>query len=280
MNMTLSQRELDFQVEQELGSQLGTRQSSEEEEWNSSNEKQVMLKELDFDASGLYSCEVSTETPIYTKPSDDLEMTVMQAQLEDPHISFGKLTYMVGEMLQINCTSGSARPTPDVTWLINGLQAHESWMKMFPEESPNSVTVQLGLKIEDIYESGLRLTCISTIPAFLGHHARHSLYADHKERTLDITVIGQVTQPPTVIQITNHCGSGQKRLSLSDLLFSAILLAVTAQCYLPDDMVEASLKGQRLSTYTLSVDKNKKCKSSLAEEEKNLCKQRILTDGN
>ncbi|CAB0013856.1 unnamed protein product, partial [Nesidiocoris tenuis] len=48
-------------------------------QWNSSNEKQVMLKELDFDASGLYSCEVSTDTPIYTKPSDDLELTVMQA---------------------------------------------------------------------------------------------------------------------------------------------------------------------------------------------------------
>lgn len=47
-------------------------------QWNSSNEKQVMLKELDFDASGLYSCEVSTDTPIYTKPSDDLELTVMR----------------------------------------------------------------------------------------------------------------------------------------------------------------------------------------------------------
>ncbi|KAK9503211.1 hypothetical protein O3M35_011829 [Rhynocoris fuscipes] len=81
-----------------------------------------MLKELDFDASGMYSCEVSTDTPIYTKPSDDQELTVMQGQLEDPHISFGKPTYTVGEWLQVNCTSGPARPTPDVTWLINGKQ--------------------------------------------------------------------------------------------------------------------------------------------------------------
>uniref|UniRef100_T1HT18 Uncharacterized protein n=1 Tax=Rhodnius prolixus TaxID=13249 RepID=T1HT18_RHOPR len=65
--------------------------------WANSNEKQVTLKDLDFDAS--------------------------EGQLEDPHISFGKPTYMVGEWLQVNCTSGPARPTPDVTWLINGRQA-------------------------------------------------------------------------------------------------------------------------------------------------------------
>ncbi|BES93765.1 Hypothetical protein NTJ_06574 [Nesidiocoris tenuis] len=199
-------------------------------QWNSSNEKQVMLKELDFDASGLYSCEVSTDTPIYTKPSDDLELTVMQGQLEDPHISFGKPTYVVGELLQVNCTSGPARPTPDVTWLINGKQADDLWMKMFPGESPNSVTVQLSITVEETFqESGLRLTCISTIPAYQGHHARHSHYADHREHSITVGVIMQ-TQEPIVVLPNNCGGSGQMRLSLSDLLFSAVLLAVTAQC--------------------------------------------------
>lgn len=37
-----------------------------------------MLRDLDFEASGQYACEVSTETPIYTKPSEDLELTVMR----------------------------------------------------------------------------------------------------------------------------------------------------------------------------------------------------------
>lgn len=50
-------------------------------QWVHSNERQVMLKDLDFDASGLYSCEVSTETPIFTKPSDDQELIIMREYL-------------------------------------------------------------------------------------------------------------------------------------------------------------------------------------------------------
>lgn len=57
-------------------------------------------------------------------------------------------------------------------------------MKMFPEENPNSVTVQLGFTVEEIHLDGLELTCISTIPAFLGHHARHSQYADHRAHSI------------------------------------------------------------------------------------------------
>lgn len=40
--------------------------------------------------------------------------------MEDPRITFRKPEYTVGDWLQVNCTSASARPTPDVTWLLNG----------------------------------------------------------------------------------------------------------------------------------------------------------------
>ena len=33
---------------------------------------------MDFEASGIYSCEVSTVTPIFTKPSNDHELTVIR----------------------------------------------------------------------------------------------------------------------------------------------------------------------------------------------------------
>jgi hypothetical protein len=47
-------------------------------QWNESNERQILLRNMDFDASGFYSCEVSTQTPIYTKPSNDHELTVIR----------------------------------------------------------------------------------------------------------------------------------------------------------------------------------------------------------
>ena len=43
-----------------------------------SNEKQIVLRNMDFEASGIYSCEVSTQTPIYTKPSNDHELLVIR----------------------------------------------------------------------------------------------------------------------------------------------------------------------------------------------------------
>lgn len=38
--------------------------------WKNSDEEKVHLEKIDFDAAGRYYCEVSTETPIYTKESN------------------------------------------------------------------------------------------------------------------------------------------------------------------------------------------------------------------
>ncbi|XP_066908184.1 uncharacterized protein [Halyomorpha halys] len=195
-------------------------------DWKHSNERQLMLKDLDFDASGQYSCEVSTDTPIFTKPSNDEELIVMQHQLEGPHISFGKPEYRVGEALQVNCTSGPARPTPDVTWLINQKQADESLMRTFPEESPDSVTVQLAFLVEERHREGLELTCISTIPAFLGHHARHSQYADHRSHTIKVEVLPNTPPEPMV---ENSCSSQSQNLPFLLLLISLIYASWSLQ---------------------------------------------------
>ncbi|KAJ9585443.1 hypothetical protein L9F63_002751, partial [Diploptera punctata] len=82
-----------------------------------------MLRNLEFQASGFYSCEVSTETPIYTKPSNDQELTVVQSQRNAPQLLTAKPAYKVGETLEANCTSSPARPTAHVTWLVNGKPA-------------------------------------------------------------------------------------------------------------------------------------------------------------
>jgi hypothetical protein len=50
-----------------------------------------MLRNLQFEASGYYSCEVSTETPIYTKASNDVQLSVIceyiQCLTSDPSYS-------------------------------------------------------------------------------------------------------------------------------------------------------------------------------------------------
>ncbi|XP_026470711.1 uncharacterized protein LOC113374971 [Ctenocephalides felis] len=102
-------------------------------QWSRSNAHQVALKNLDIQASGLYSCEVSLETPIYTKASSDHELTVIIPQSAAPRITFGAREYTVGELLEANCTSVPAHPPPHITWLINGKKVDEKMTRTFPQ---------------------------------------------------------------------------------------------------------------------------------------------------
>ncbi|XP_039288035.1 uncharacterized protein LOC111051029 isoform X2 [Nilaparvata lugens] len=179
-------------------------------DWSHSDSKQIVLRNLDFTASGVYSCEVTTDHPIYTKPSDDQELTIMQGQLEDPNITFQKPVYTVGEILEVNCTSGIAKPTPDVTWLLNGKQVDDSAIRTFPEQRPSQVTVQLSFEVKEEHRDQLELTCLATIPGFMGHHARHSQYADHRMATVSVEVIEaqkivETSMLPPVLSSSARC---------------------------------------------------------------------------
>lgn len=45
-------------------------------QWEGSNERQLKIRNVDFAASGYYSCSASMEQPIYTKFSEKVELTV------------------------------------------------------------------------------------------------------------------------------------------------------------------------------------------------------------
>lgn len=42
----------------------------------------MSLKNLQFEASGVYICEVTTDNPIYTKPSEEEYLVVMRKYLQ------------------------------------------------------------------------------------------------------------------------------------------------------------------------------------------------------
>ncbi|XP_075225627.1 uncharacterized protein LOC142326797 [Lycorma delicatula] len=189
-------------------------------DWNSSNERQLFLRSLDFEASSVYSCEVTTETPIYTKPSEEREITVVQSQLEDPRISFRKPVYNVGDWLEVNCTSAPATPTPHVTWLLNGKQVDESNVKSFRQQMTSTVTAQLRFQIQEDHREQLELTCLATIPNFLGHSASHTDYADHRAQSVAVEVI---SSPQQVIP-ASHSTAGLQIRSQPYTIFSITLI--------------------------------------------------------
>ncbi|CRK92440.1 CLUMA_CG006007, isoform A [Clunio marinus] len=98
-------------------------------DFQKSNQNEVTLKNLDFDASGLYYCEVSLESPIFTKASNEEQVHVILPQNAPPTIVFKKRQFYIGEKLIANCTTSRSKPVPHIVWLINGKKVDEIYQK-------------------------------------------------------------------------------------------------------------------------------------------------------
>lgn len=107
-------------------------------DWKKVTPSRLMLKNVDYEASGSYYCEVSTDTPIFTKASNDEPMHVMLPQKGPPSIEFAKNQLYYGDMLVANCTTSRARPAPHITWLINGKQVDDKYVRQLHHSSKNS----------------------------------------------------------------------------------------------------------------------------------------------
>ncbi|XP_029042339.1 uncharacterized protein LOC114875796 [Osmia bicornis bicornis] len=152
----------------------------------------IKLKDVRFEASGSYSCLVSMTTPIYAQPSDIVQMKVIVPQTENPKITFKKGMYMVGEILEANCTSSAAHPVPHLTWYINGKEVDISLVNHYPhtrhKDQLMSATAKLMIEVSALHagENGyLEISCYSTIPDYPLHQEQ---YADVREETVSVEI--------------------------------------------------------------------------------------------
>lgn len=83
------------------------------------------------------------------------------------------------------------------------------------QQKPSSVTVQLSFQLTDEHLDEINLTCMSTIPGFLGHGASHKEYADHRTQSVTVQV-----KAPTMV---NKSSAGRET---SVGVFIVMLLAV------------------------------------------------------
>ncbi|XP_071455010.1 uncharacterized protein [Hetaerina americana] len=201
-----------------------------------------------------------------------------ERQAQDPEVWGRKPSYVVGESIEVNCTSAPSHPPAHITWLVNGRQVSEKSLRWFPGPSylhrrqhghhhhhhyhrrtgmgrghhyrnqyrvhseehvndemgdaddfdmgldrepavlpamvlaPSSSTVQLTFYISEesalegvtegenevtsqayeentIVNGRIAITCLATIPAFLGSSSKTKEYADHRLTSVDVDVI-------------------------------------------------------------------------------------------
>ncbi|XP_060522342.1 uncharacterized protein LOC132699568 [Cylas formicarius] len=158
-----------------------------------SSQKQIQLSNLEFSAGGSYHCVVSMETPsIFSKESEKKDLIIIEPQRVDPKITFSKTKYLVGEILEANCTTAPSRPPPHISWLLNKKKVLDKWTRSFsngammqgPESRAPSLK-QLSIEVSQLHYGLLNLTCMATIPGYVNDE---SDYADIRNATVTIAI--------------------------------------------------------------------------------------------
>ncbi|XP_077262312.1 uncharacterized protein LOC143897487 isoform X1 [Temnothorax americanus] len=159
----------------------------------SKNGTTIKLHNVRFEATGTYTCEVTMTTPIYTAGADPVQMKVIFPQSKDPTIRFEKSVYVVGESLEVNCTSSPARPVPYITWFINGKEVDIALVTHYPHIHHKnhlvSATAKLKVEVSELHagQNGhLEISCRATIPAFPMNHEQ---FADIKKKVVTVQII-------------------------------------------------------------------------------------------
>ncbi|XP_050535305.1 uncharacterized protein LOC126902263 [Daktulosphaira vitifoliae] len=180
-------------------------------DWDNTEPSQLGLFNLQHDASGQYGCTVTLESPIYSKTSEYRDLTVIKIQDRDPVIKISKEVFNVGEILEAICTSGPSKPVPEITWLVNGRKQPDAYMKPIVKAALNSAAaMRLTLPVTDKLGAEVHLTCLSTIPGYLGPN--HLDYADYRTQSLIVSVVAK-PEPVTA-------GSAKEFISLLILITS------------------------------------------------------------
>ncbi|XP_061936738.1 uncharacterized protein LOC107995727 isoform X5 [Apis cerana] len=90
-----------------------------------SNATQVALTNLELDAAGVYSCEVSADAPSFQTACVQDTMNIVELPSQGPSILGLRRKYRIGDTLRLNCTSGRSKPAANLTWYINDRQSTE-----------------------------------------------------------------------------------------------------------------------------------------------------------
>ncbi|XP_034944975.1 uncharacterized protein, partial [Chelonus insularis] len=156
--------------------------------------KTIRLNAVRFEASGSYSCSVTSSSPIYAATSNAVNLQVIVPQSDNPHITFKKDVYTVGEVLEANCTSSPAYPVPHLTWLINGIEVIETLVTSYPyrqhKKNLMSATSKLAIEVSALHvgkNGRLEISCRATIPNTYLIHQKD--YADIRTKTVTVEII-------------------------------------------------------------------------------------------
>lgn len=108
-----------------------------------SGPEKVVLRDVHWNLTGKYRCEVSTDAPYFHTMVVAAHMHVVDAPVGKPSLSLEKLHYGLGDTVRGNCSSPPSKPAANITWFVN-----DKPVRAISEETM-STSVSTGLTIAD-----------------------------------------------------------------------------------------------------------------------------------
>ncbi|XP_046389572.1 uncharacterized protein LOC124158492 isoform X2 [Ischnura elegans] len=97
-----------------------------------SNNRTVVLSDVQLELTGIYKCEVSADAPYFHTDIKAASMVVVDLPDDTPIVRTEKTRYSSGERIRANCTSPSSFPAANLTWFLNGKQVPASSTRQYP----------------------------------------------------------------------------------------------------------------------------------------------------
>ncbi|XP_049799213.1 uncharacterized protein LOC126234552 [Schistocerca nitens] len=160
-----------------------------------SDDKKVVLHNLNLKSSGDYRCEVSAEAPSFASAQAEGHMDVVALPKDGPHIYGEERLYQVGDEISLNCTSGKSHPASELKWFINDQQVPDDdpRLEVFPDErdAHGLVSSSLGLRFAvsgaHFVSGSMKLRCVAEVAPVLWQGDSES-------------VVQRVTPPPNTVR--------------------------------------------------------------------------------
>ncbi|XP_066253766.1 uncharacterized protein [Euwallacea similis] len=132
-----------------------------------SNSTQVVLRNISFNLSGNFSCEVTTDAPHMVTGVDEQSMVVIQLPESSPKISVGREVLDVGDILRANCSSPPSRPPVTLKFILNNRTValnNPYPFRRLSERSWSDLILELTLGEIHFDNGRLVLGCMAVIP--------------------------------------------------------------------------------------------------------------------
>ncbi|XKL59495.1 hypothetical protein PGB90_000511 [Kerria lacca] len=186
-----------------------------------SDNRVVILRNVQRDQTGFYACEVSADAPLFHTDIKSALIIVVESPQEPPKIFTEKIKFSHNEIIKASCTSTKSYPATNLTWYINGYRAQSDTFKKIT----NSILPELGSL--ETSTSHLEIMSPSTSGVFIDGKLKllceATLFTIYK-RTIQIEILDDTPQLAHVLSPTPSVANRHRTLSRTIVITWLILL--------------------------------------------------------